>query len=123
MEALAYSRTPQKKGHRAARVLETVRLRKSTNMGEQCTTRLPLVLGLNAAYHETAAAIVRGSEVIFAAEEERYTREKHGKPARVTNPDQLPWHAIHDCLRAAGCRKLSDVDAVAYSLAPGSVLA
>ena len=52
--------------------------------------KLPLILGLNAAYHETAAAIVRGSEVVFAAEEERYTREKHGKFARVTNPDQLP---------------------------------
>src|SRR5208283_5563350 len=28
-----------------------------------------------------------------------------------------------DCLRAADCRKLSDVDAVAYSLAPGKRLA
>ena len=83
----------------------------------------PLVLGLNAAYHESAAAIIRGSTVVFAAEEERYTREKHAKVARVTNPDQLPWFAIRDCLRAANCTKLSDVDAVAYSLMPGKRLA
>src|SRR5208282_4400594 len=76
-----------------------------------------------AAYHESAAAIVRGFEVLFAAEEERYTREKHAKVARVTNPDQLPWFAIRDCLRAANCTKLSEVDAVAYSLMPGKRLA
>ena len=29
-----------------------------------------------------AAAIVRGFDVVFAAEEERYTREKHAKAAR-----------------------------------------
>ena len=78
---------------------------------------------MNAAYHESAAAITRGFEVVFAAEEERYTREKHAKVARVTNPDQLPWFAIRDCLRAANCAKLSDVDAVAYSLMPGKRLA
>ena len=92
-------------------------------MGKRSTRELPLVLGLNAAYHESAAAIIRGFEVVFAAEEERYTREKHAKVARVTNPDQLPWFAIRDCLRAANCTKLSDVDAVAYSLMPGKRLA
>ena len=92
-------------------------------MGPRDASELPLVLGLNAAYHESAAAIVRGREVLFAAEEERYTREKHAKAARVTNPDQLPWFAIRDCLRAANCEKLSDLDAVAYSLMPGKRLA
>jgi carbamoyltransferase len=77
---------------------------------------------LNAAYHESAAAMIRGFEVVFAAEEERYTREKHAKVARVTNPDQLPWFAIRDCLRAVNGAKLSDVDAVAYSLMPGKRL-
>ena len=91
-------------------------------MGNRGPQELPLVLGLNAAYHESAAAITRGFDVIFAAEEERYTREKHAKAARVTNPDQLPWFAIRDCLRAAKCAKLSDVDAVAYSLMPGKRL-
>ena len=91
----------------------------SEEMGKRSGGELPLVLGLNSAYHESAAAIVRGFEVVFAAEEERYTREKHAKAARVTNPDQLPWAAIRDCLRAADCSKLADVDAVAYSLQPG----
>jgi carbamoyltransferase len=79
---------------------------------------LPLVLGLNAAYHETAAAIVRGGEVLFAVEEERLSRVKHGKPALISNPDALPWGAIEACLAAAGTR-LRDLDAVAYSLMPG----
>jgi len=92
-------------------------------MGERSLRESLLVLGLNAAYHESAAAIVRGCEVVFAAEEERYTREKHAKAARVTNPDQLPWLAMRDCLRAAGCHTLSDIDAVAYSLMPGKRLA
>jgi carbamoyltransferase len=92
-------------------------------MDNRSAGELPLVLGLNAAYHESAAAMVRGFEVVFAAEEERYTREKHAKAARVTNPDQLPWFAIRDCLRAANCTKLADVDAVAYSLMPGKRLA
>ncbi len=93
------------------------------DMGKRSARKLPLVLGLNAAYHESAAAITRGFEVLFAAEEERYTREKHAKVARVTNPDQLPWFAIQDCLRAVNCRKLAEVDAVAYSLMPGKRLA
>ncbi len=92
-------------------------------MSEQCSAKEPLVLGINAAYHESAAAIVSGSRVLFAAEEERYTRVKHAKRACITNPDQLPWFAIRDCLRAANCEKLSEVDAVAYSLMPGRRLA
>jgi len=54
------------------------------------TREVSLLLGLNAAYHESAAAIVCGFEVVFAAEEGRYTREKRAKATRVTTPDQLP---------------------------------
>ena len=93
------------------------------SMGKPGAKDWPLVLGVNAAYHESAAAIIRGGEVVFAAEEERYSRERHAKAARVTNPDQLPWLAIHDCLQAAGCKSLGDLDAVAYSLTPGRRLA
>jgi len=78
----------------------------------------PLFLGINAAYHENAAAILRGGELLFAAEEERYTRVKHTKPARVSNPDQLPWLVIDACLAAAGA-ELGDVEQIAYSLLPG----
>ena len=78
-----------------------------------------LVLGINCAYHESSAALVRGEEVVFAAEEERFTRIKHAKQARVTNPDELPWNAIRACLAFVPELKLSQVDAIAYSLAPG----
>lgn len=78
----------------------------------------PLILGVNAAYHESAAAIVRGGEVLFAIEEERLTRVKHAKAARVDNPDQLPWNAIAACLEAAGSLQLTDLTAIAYAFAP-----
>ncbi|MCA9671656.1 MAG: hypothetical protein KC503_38925, partial [Myxococcales bacterium] len=78
----------------------------------------PLFLGVNSAYHESAAVIVRGREVCFALEEERLTRVKHGKPARVDNAAELPWGAIDACLEAVGAT-LDDLDGVAYSLVPG----
>ena len=82
-----------------------------------------LVLGINCAYHESSAALVRGDQVVFAVEEERFTRIKHAKQARVTNPDELPWNAIHACLELVPESKLSQLDAIAYSLAPGRRLA
>ena len=80
--------------------------------------KAPLILGINSAYHESAAALLRGDEVVCAVEEERFTRVKHGKPARIDNPDALPWRAIEACLQAAGAR-LGDLDGVCYSLVPG----
>ena len=82
-----------------------------------------LILGINCAYHESAAALVRDGEVCFAIEEERLTRIKHAKTARVSNPDELPWNAIRACLEAAPGATLSDLDAIAYSLVPGRRLA
>src|ERR1022692_3789976 len=82
-----------------------------------------LILGINCAYHESAAALVRDGEVVFAVEEERFTRTKHAKTARVSNPDELPWNAIGACLESVPDRTLSDLDAIAYSLVPGRRLA
>ena len=82
-----------------------------------------LILGINCAYHESAAALVRDGEVCFAIEEERLTRTKHAKTARVTNPDELPWNAIRACLAAVPGATLSDLDAIAYSLVPDRRLA
>ena len=39
------------------------------------------VLGTNAIYHVPAAALVVAGEVVPAAEEERFSRRKHGKRA------------------------------------------
>jgi carbamoyltransferase len=82
-----------------------------------------LILGVNCAYHESAAALICDSEVVFAIEEERLTRRKHAKTARVSNPDELPWNAIRACLEAAPGAALRDLGAIAYSLAPGRRLA
>jgi carbamoyltransferase len=82
-----------------------------------------LILGVNCAYHESAAALVCNGEVKFAIEEERITRTKHAKTARVSNPDELPWNAIRACLASAPGAGLSKLDAIAYSLVPDRRLA
>jgi carbamoyltransferase len=74
-------------------------------------------LGINAAFHDCSAAIVSDGVVIAAAEEERFTKVKHGKRPLPFTVWQLPFHAIDYCLRTAGI-DLCDVDHVAYSYDP-----
>ncbi len=81
-----------------------------------------LTLGINAAFHDCAACIVRDGIVLAAAEEERFTRIKHGKRPLPFSAWQLPFHAIDYCLRDAGAA-LTDVDHVAYAYDPWLQLA
>jgi carbamoyltransferase len=74
-------------------------------------------LGINAAYHDCSACLVRDGLVIAAAEEERFTRIKHGKRPVPFSTWQLPYYAIDYCLREAGIL-LADVDHVGYSYDP-----
>ena len=74
-------------------------------------------LGINAVYHDPAAAIVKDGQVIAAAEEERFTKIKHGKRPVPFSTWELPFNAIDYCLREAGI-ELTDVDHVAYSYDP-----
>ena len=74
-------------------------------------------LGINAAYHDSTACLVRDGIVVAAAEEERFTHVKHGKRPIPFSTYELPFHAIDYCLGAANIR-LVDVDAVAYSFDP-----
>jgi carbamoyltransferase len=74
-------------------------------------------LGINAAFHDCSACLVKDGAVIAAAEEERFTRIKHGKRPVPFTVWQLPYHAIDYCLRQAGI-ELSDVNHVAYSYDP-----
>ncbi len=92
---------------------------RSTSCDPRPNAEPRLVLGINCAYHESAAALLLDGEVIFAIEEERLTRRKHAKTARVTNPDKLPWHAIRACLNEIPGATFREIDAFAYSLAPG----
>jgi carbamoyltransferase len=75
------------------------------------------ILGINAAFHDSSACLVRDGVVIAAAEEERFTRDKHHKRATPYNAHALPFYAIDYCLAAGGI-SLRDVDHVAYSLDP-----
>src|SRR5687767_9742442 len=76
------------------------------------------VLGINAVFHDPAAALVVDGEIVAAAEEERFSRRKHGKNPVAFSTWELPEQAIAWCLRTAGLSP-SDLDAVAYSYDPG----
>jgi carbamoyltransferase len=78
-------------------------------------------LGINAAFHDPAACLVRDGVVLAAAEEERFTHVKHGKRPVPFTTWELPFHAIDYCLKEAGIR-LADVDHVAYSFDPALLL-
>jgi carbamoyltransferase len=75
------------------------------------------VLGINAVYHESAAALLVDGKVVAACEEERFNRVKHAKQARIDNPQELPEQAIRFCLDHAGL-DASEIDRVAYSFDP-----
>lgn len=78
------------------------------------------VLGVNAVFHDPAAAIVVDGEVVAAAEEERFSRRKHGKEAVPFSTWELPVQSAQWCLREAGLTA-ADLDAVAYSYDPSLV--
>ncbi len=74
-------------------------------------------LGINAAFHDSSACLVKDGQVIAAAEEERFTRKKHGKRPIPFSTYELPYYAIDYCLKEAGIH-LTDVDHVAYAYDP-----
>src|SRR3712207_5400732 len=78
---------------------------------------MPAVLGVNAVFHDPAAAVVVDGTIVAAAEEERFSRRKHGKPPVAFSTWELPEESARFCLDAAGVDP-SDVDAVAYSYDP-----
>ncbi|MEU7689934.1 carbamoyltransferase family protein [Microbispora hainanensis] len=78
-------------------------------------------LGINAIFHDPAAALVVDGEVIAAAEEERFSRRKHGKRPVPFSAWELPELAAAWCLEQAGLRP-EDLDGVAYSYDPELVV-
>ncbi|MFC6580219.1 carbamoyltransferase family protein [Planomonospora parontospora] len=77
-------------------------------------------LGLNAIFHDPAAALVVDGEVVAAAEEERFSRRKHGKRPVPFSAWEPPEQAAAWCLARAGL-KPEDLDGVAYSYDPALV--
>lgn len=78
---------------------------------------MTVILGINSAYHESAACLIVDGQIVAAIEEERLSRIKHAKPARVDNPHDLPLNAIAWCLEHAGLT-WRDVEHVGYSFKP-----
>nr|WP_240965319.1 carbamoyltransferase C-terminal domain-containing protein [Streptomyces zingiberis] len=76
------------------------------------------ILGINALFHDPAAALVVDGHTVAAAEEERFSRREHGKRPLPFAAWELPEQAAAWCLAEAGLRP-RDLDAVAYSFDPG----
>jgi carbamoyltransferase len=75
------------------------------------------VLGVNAVFHDPAAAILVDGVTVAAAEEERFSRRKHGKAPVAFSTWELPEQAMAWCLAEAGIAP-EELDAVAYSYDP-----
>ena len=73
-----------------------------------------IILGLSGALnHDPSAALLVDGEVVAAAEEERFIRDKHAK-------NRMPLEAARYCLAEAGISG-RDVDVVAFPYAPISL--
>jgi carbamoyltransferase len=78
------------------------------------------VLGINAIFHDPAAALVCDGRIVAAAEEERFSRRKHGKDPVPFATWELPEQAAAWCLATAGV-EAAELDAIAYSYDPALV--
>lgn len=75
------------------------------------------ILGINSAYHEPAACLIRDGRIVAAAEEERFNRIRHGKPANLMNPHEIPVQSIQFCLREAKIVG-RQIDHIGFSFVP-----
>jgi len=64
-----------------------------------------IILGISAYYHDSAVCLIKDGEIIFAAQEERYTRKKHDS--------SFPSLATKDCLLSSGITS-KDINYVAF---------
>jgi carbamoyltransferase len=79
------------------------------------------VLGINAIYHDPAACLVDNGRIVAAAEEERFSRRKHGKRPVPFAAWEMPEAAARWCLDRGGVTA-DAVDAITYSFDPGLYL-
>jgi carbamoyltransferase len=79
------------------------------------------VLGVNAVFHDPAAALVVDGRVVAAAEEERFSRRKHGKRPVPFAAWEQPVMSARWCLAEAGL-SAADIDLVGFSYDPSLVL-
>jgi len=86
-------------GHRA------IARRAALNDKDKASRMSKTILGISAFYHDSAAALVRGGEIIAAVQEERFSRKKHDP--------RFPHQAINYCLEEAFV-DAADLDAVIF---------
>jgi carbamoyltransferase len=75
------------------------------------------VLGINATFHDPAAALVTDGRIVAATEEERFSRRKHGKRPVPFSAWELPELSARWCLAHAGLTP-EDIDVATYSYDP-----
>ena len=75
------------------------------------------ILGINAVFHDSSAAVLAEGRLSVLAEEERYSRVRGAKRAAVDATADLPYRAVSRALEAAGL-SFADLDCVAYSFDP-----
>ncbi|MEJ2112969.1 MAG: carbamoyltransferase N-terminal domain-containing protein, partial [Flavobacteriaceae bacterium] len=63
------------------------------------------ILGISAYYHDSAAAIIENGKVLYAAQEERFSR--------IKNDDSFPENAIKYCLDESGF-DIHEIDYIAF---------
>jgi len=63
------------------------------------------ILGISAYYHDSAACLLRDGDIVAAAQEERFTRQKHYA--------DFPTRAVQYCLKEAGIA-LSDLHSIVF---------
>src|SRR3954453_23552889 len=78
---------------------------------------MAVALGINAVFHDPAAALGVDGELVAGAGEARFSRRKHGKVPVPFSTWELPEQAARFCLERAGL-SAADVDAVGYSYDP-----
>ena len=69
------------------------------------TSSVPYILGISCFYHDSSATLLRGTEIVAAAQEERFSRIKFDK--------SFPEKAIHYCLSHAGI-SIENVEIIAF---------
>ena len=66
---------------------------------------MSLVLGISCFYHDSAASLIKNGNIIYAVQEERFSRKKHDS--------SFPKNSIQFILKEAGV-KLNDIDAIVF---------
>ena len=66
---------------------------------------MSLVLGISCFYHDSAASLIKDGNIIYAVQEERFSRKKHDA--------SFPKNSIQFILKEAGI-KLNDIDAIVF---------